>query len=265
MQLLTSNYPMARLALLVLVATTTACTSMDHQRDVYPEPEDRLNFVLTEYDRAKEAGNECFELWDVDHATVDCERVQREVNRLFAEFPENERILMSNAVLAVEKKRTDQAQFYLDQLLNQPGAHPEAAVLRSQIALADGNVNLALELLGREIMLSPDRPELREALAAAYFVKGEYAKSRVVLALAGRLGAPGWRLSYHHGLLFEAENHWVKACQRYNLALEQKADYVPAQTRLIGLSEHPECRRMLLGPMDTTFSGDADLPARNEG
>src|SRR5690606_29404789 len=129
----------------------------------------------------------------------------------------------------------------LDQLLSHRGARPEAAVLRSHIALQQGNANLAVELLDRQIMLAPDHSELREAQAAAYYLQGKYEAARVVLGVAGRLGAAGWRLSYHHGLICEAEQKWEEACFLYQTALEQKPDFSPALARLIGLTEHEEC------------------------
>lgn len=233
-------------------ALSAACTSIDHQREAYPDPKDRLNHVLTEYDQAKMDNSECFELWDIDHANTDCQRIQREVERLFAEFPADQRILMANAVLNIETGRPDKAQYYLDQLLGQRGAHPEAAVLRSELALMEGNATLALELLEAQILLAPDHAGLREAQAAAFYLRGEYNKSRIALAIAGRLGSPGWRLSYHHGLLCEAERDWAAACRQYSLALEQKPDYTPAQSRLIGLGEHEACRDVVLTPFSGT-------------
>ena len=92
--------------------------------------------------------------------------------------------------------------------------------------------------------MAPHRPELREAMASAFYIEGQYEKARATLGLAGRLGAPGWRLSYHHGLLCEAELNWKEACRFYATSLDQKADYLPAQSRLIGLSEHAICRQM---------------------
>ena len=237
----------ARVALLLAVLTLgTACTSMDHYRERDPDPNHRLNALIGSYDAALAEGEACLELWKVDSATIDCSRILREVERLYAEYPRNPRILMTNAVMNYEIGEPEKAQFLLDELLAQHGAHPEAAILRSHIAIQEGNSRLARDILEREITLVPSRADLREALAAAYYVEGKYETSRVVLGIAGRLGAPGWRLSYHHGLLCEAEMNWQEACRFYNTALEQKVDYLPALSHLIGLSQHKVCRDQAL-------------------
>ena len=231
------------LAVLMLV---TSCTSLGRYRDKDPDPNHRLNALLGSYESALEQGEACLELWMVDSATIDCSRILREVERLYTEYPRNPRILMTNAVMNYHLGEPEKAQFLLDELLAQHGAHPEAAILRAQIAIEEGNSRLARDLLERQIELAPNRPDLREALAAAYYVEGKYDTSRVMLGIAGRLGAPGWRLSYHHGLLCEAELQWEEACRFYNTSLLQKADYLPAQARLIGLSQHKVCRDQVM-------------------
>ena len=228
----------------LLLATTlifSGCTSMGKLRNKNPEPHDRLNVMLTEYAAAKDADELCLELKRVDNATVDCQRIVREVARLYAEFPQNERILMSNAVVSFDQKRFDAAQYYLDQLLASGSAHPEAAILRSQIALKEGNSKYAMTVLESQIMLSPNRHELREAQAAAFYLEGKFPQALATLDIATRLGAPIWRLAYHQGLIYEAKKDWRSACRQYDFALSNKVDYVPAQARLIGLSIHPSC------------------------
>jgi len=242
---MTRSRPMSmlRVAPLFFIAVLqTACTSMNHYRDRDPNPEHRLDALLQAYEQASATGESCLELWQVDSATIDCSRILREVERLYVEYPRNPRILMSNAVLSYEAGQKQNAQFMLDELLAQNGAHPEAAILRSHLALEEGNSRLARELLERQITLAPNRADLREALAAAHYTEGDYTLSRAMLGIAGRLGTPGWRLSYHHGLICEAEKTWEAACRFYKTALEQKPDYLPAQSRLVGLSQHAVCR-----------------------
>lgn len=259
--------PLSRVAAVLAGALLlSACVSMDHMRERTPDPDDRLNHLLKEYEDARQAGDLCRELWKVDSATIDCSRVMREVDRLYVEFPNHPRVLMTAAVMAYQMGRLEKAQFMLDQMLDLYGAQPEAAILRSHIAIQEGNNTLAREVLEREIRMAPDRSDLREALAATYYVEGNYGKARAALGLAGRLGGPGWRLSYHHGLLCEAELQWEEACRFYSTALEQKPDYLPAQSRLMGLSEHAACRDMLLPfPRTPAQPPVAPEPAEDEG
>ncbi len=220
----------------------SGCASMSEHRDSNLEPNVRLDQLLALYQEARHDGSSCHEMHRAYSAVNDCERIQREVERLALEFPANERIAMTNAVMQFESGRFDKAQFTLDQLLTRPGPHPEAAILRSKIAMQDGNASRARVILEQEILLSPDYAELREALAATYYVEGKYKESRAALAAAGRLGASGWKMAYHEGLLREAKKDWAGACRFYLIAVDQKPDFREAVSRLVGLGEHDECR-----------------------
>lgn len=239
-----SYISMSYRALLIVAASALmgACTSMDRQRDLYPDPNVRLNHLLALYANASEEGDGCKEIWKADHAITDCQRIQKEVERLYTENTLNPRIIMANATMNYEAGKRDKAQFLLDQVLDQYGAHPDAAVMRAHLAMEEGNAKFAIEMLERQIMLRPDHYGLREAQGAAYYLLGEFKRSRSVLGVAGRLGAPGWRLSYHHGLMCESEKKWEQACRLYATALEQKYDFMPARARLTGLTEHAVCR-----------------------
>lgn len=239
---LLKKFKQASLALLVVCST--ACVSMETHREKHPEPSDRLDQMLELYAQADFRGNECLEIWRADNATIDCERVLREVERLYLEFPNNERILMTNATLNFSAGRLSKAQFLLDELLAKPGVHPEAGILRSRIALKEGNTRLATRTLDQQIMLAPDNFALREAQAANYFFAEDYPQTKRYLSMAGRLGAPGWRIAYHLGLMAEKQEEWAQACHYYSGALEQNPGHKQTAARLIGLSEYPECRQV---------------------
>lgn len=235
------------LLLCATVALGSGCASMSDHRDNNLEPNERLDQLLALYQEARHDGSSCHEIHRAYSAVNDCDRIQREVERLALEFPANERISMTNAVMQFESGRYDKAQYTLDQLLSRPGPHPEAAILRSRIAMQDGNTSRARVILEREIRLSPDYAELREALAAAYYVEGKYKESRAALSAAGRLGASGWKIAYHEGLLREAKKDWANACRFYLVAIDQKPDFREAVSRLVGLSEHEVCRMLTDG------------------
>lgn len=229
----------------VLFALLGGCASdMDRRRSEQPDPNVRLDQMLGLYHQSVASGSACAEIWHADSGTIDCERILREVERLQVEFPRHERITMSNAVMNYQAGRSDKAQFLLDQLLARRGPHPEAAILRARIAMEEGNSRLAQELLLREILLSPSYAELREALAASYYLQGEYDDAEGVLDIAGRLGAPQWRLDYHRGLLKESREHWQQACVLYQSALRLNPDFRPAMGRLIDLSQQPTCLQL---------------------
>lgn len=229
------------IALLTIMISSVGCASMDQHRDANPEPDERLDQLLSLYKQAQKQGQQCREIKWANNATTDCERVIREMERLSIEFPRNSRILMANALVNYDTGKKDKAQYQLDQLLAMSDDYPNAALLRSQLALEAGNSNLSKSVLERQIMITPDNSDLREALAAVHYTRGAYAEARKSLNIAGRLGASGWRLSYHHGLIHEAEQEWVQACSYYSIALDQKHDYRPALARLIGLGDKPGC------------------------
>lgn len=226
---------------LVFAATLAGCQSVDRFREQTPDPDERLDYFLRSYEQAQRDGRGCKELFQFTPVSVDCQRIMEEIERLHIEFPENMRVLMANATIAYEAGRLDKAQFYVDQLLGRQQSSPEAVILRSRIALDEGNARLALSLLDRQIDITPERFDLREIQAGAYYLKGEYPRARAMLGIAGRLGAPGWRISYHQGLICEAEHNVEAACRFYSTALEQKPDFKLAQSRLFGLIEHVEC------------------------
>lgn len=234
------NTPHLR-ALLLMLATLPACTTLDRLRAHQPDPDARLDALLELREPKAKSRDHCQEIWDADHAIVDCQRVQREIDRLYAEFPENERILMANAVVQYADGRRESAQFLLDQLLSKPGSHPDAAILRSRIAFAEGNTNRARTLLKTQIKRAPDNAELHETLAAAYYLEGKYAEAENELRVATILGAPQWRVAYHQGLVQEALGRADLACTDYHRAIHLKPDFRAAMARIIGLSEQPEC------------------------
>lgn len=238
------QYSTLRSGIAILCLSISGCVSMDKHRSDHPDPYDRLSQLLGLYQQQRESGSACDELWQTNSPTIDCQRIQREMERLNAEFPSDSRIMMANATLQFQAGRLDNAQFTLDQLLSKPVANPEAAILRSQIAMQEGNSSRARAVLKKHITLRPDHSELREALAASFYLEGKYEAAQTTLSIAGRLGAPGWRISYHQGLIQEAKQDWLRACQYYLTSLEQKQDFASAAYRLVGLSHHDKCRQL---------------------
>ncbi len=234
-----------RFSIVILTIFTTACASMTEHRASEVDPDKRLDQLVALYQEVNTQGDSCHEIQRAYRSIEDCMRIQREVERLQIEFPTHERIMMTNAVMQYQAGRTERAQYLLDQLLARPGAHPEAAILRSQLAINDGNTARAKALLKQQILLRPDYAELRETLAAAYYLEGKYDDARRTLAIAGRLGASGWRVAYHSGLLREAQKDWTGACQAYLSAVSQKPDFQQAISRLVGLSEYTACQTLV--------------------
>lgn len=165
----------------------------------------------------------------------ECERLRREIARLAVICPGHAPTLMANAVIAYDDKRPVDAQQYLDRILAQPRSYPDAAVLRGEIAIEEGNVPFALRLLEDQLRLAPDHSGLHETHAAALYVDGKLTDARSELTLAEALGAPRWRIAYHLGLIEEASGRRDEAVRYYTEALAGNPAFQPAESRLRAL------------------------------
>jgi tetratricopeptide (TPR) repeat protein len=172
---------------------------------------------------------------DVQRGGSECERLRREIQRLAVVCPQHVPTLMATAVIAYDEQRPAESQQILDQILARPRSYPDAAVLRAQIALEEGNVPFALRLLEQRIKLAPDHSGLRETYAAALYFDGKLAEARGELAIAEALGAPRWRIAYHLGLIEEASGRRDEASRYYSEALEGNPGWAPAASRLRAL------------------------------
>ena len=169
----------------------------------------------------------------------ECDRLKAEIARLAVVCPGHAPTLMANAVIAYDEHRPQDSQQYLDQILSQPRPYPDAAVLRAQIALEEGNVPLARRLVDQQIMLVPDHAGLHEVRAATLFVDRRLDEARGELARAGALGAPRWRVAYHLGMIEELSGHPDEAARLYMEALQGNPAYTAADSRLRALRAAP--------------------------
>lgn len=172
---------------------------------------------------------------DGQGGTSDCERLRHEIERLALVCPGHVPTLMANAVIAYEEHQRVKSQQFLDQILAEARSRPDAAVLRARIAVEEGNVPFARRLLEQQIKLAPDHAGLHETYAATLYLQGQLPDATRELATAGALGAPGWRIAYHLGLIAEASGRLEEARRHYTEALEGNPGWPPAQSRLRGL------------------------------
>jgi len=164
-----------------------------------------------------------------------CDRLERELERLVAVCPGHAPTLIVNAVLAYENQQPVRAQQLLDSVLSRPQGQPDAAVLRARIAIEEGNLNYARRLLDTQIRLVPDHAGLHETLAAQLYVEGKMAEAATELQLAGKLGAPRWRIAYHLGLIEESAGRADEALKLYEEVLGANPDWPTAQSRIKAL------------------------------
>ena len=229
------------LCVLLILFGLLTCTSLDGYREANPDPDDRLDDLLILIEYQNSLRNECLDIARPPSAVGDCGRIIVEAERILSDFPTHERTMMTLSILYYQMNRLDRAQYVLDQLLNIPGARPEAAILRAMIALREGNVKLAASVLTRQILLAPENDELRSALASVYYSQGEIQRARTVLNMSNETNKNQWLLSYHNGLLAETEKDWLAACSLYSSALRMQPNFGPARSRVIALAEFTNC------------------------
>ena len=221
-----------RVGALVCLVLALSCAS-----DGKPGPNDpdvRLRELLEQWHATRDAGGSCAS-GGRKYPYVDCGRIQAAIERLALEFPSHPPILVANAVIAYETRQPEKAESYLDALIELQDAEPGAVVLRSRLAIREGNLPYARRLLEEQVQLTPDAADLREALASVHYLLGSFDLERRELRVAERLGAPAWRVAYNRGLLKEAEGHPGEAIAYYRQALEAYPGWEKARSRLRGL------------------------------
>jgi predicted Zn-dependent protease len=170
---------------------------------------------------------------------VDCVRIRFEIERQMVICPGHVPTLMANAVIAYDERRPEVTQQLLDQILSPARSHPDAAALRAQIAIDDGNLAFARRLLEQQIRLTPDHARLHETYGAALYLGGALPEAERELTAAGAFGAPRWRIAYHLGLIAEARARPDEAERFYAEALQANPAWAPAQSRLNALRVAP--------------------------
>jgi tetratricopeptide (TPR) repeat protein len=178
-----------------------------------------------------------------EDSSISCSKAVQEIQRLALTCPTHANTTLANAVLAYDGGNSARAAQLLDQLFERSQSLPAAAVLRSQIAIEDGNLALARRVLLQQTQLAPDHPALHEAFAATLYLGGDLEGARRELEMALRLGAMDWRVAYHLGLIDEAENRLDDARQHYRAALNANPSWQPARSRLRALDGGAADRR----------------------
>lgn len=213
------------LALIVMTMTLSSCATMSNgERGDYlvSDPNRQLKEYLFELDQRK-----------IERKNIDDVRLK--IEQLSGQFPTHVSTLMACAVLSSEAKEYAKAQSYLDHLLALETINPDAVVLRSKLAMQEGNLSLAKRMLLNQINLVPDNYQLRETYAAALYLTANYDEAVKNLLFAEKLGSPKGRLKYHLGLIEEARGQKNVALAYYKSALLAEPPFKIAQSRLNAL------------------------------
>lgn len=217
---------------LVLVGAATGCQSPTH--NPYDAGE-RLDALIERWREVQANGWVCEQDAPREAPFVDCDRIRVELERLAIEFPRNEPVLLTNAVVSYQVKQFERSQMFLDALFELQPVHPDAAVLRTRLAVREGNLRFARRFVDEQIELTPDHGELREARAAVRYLARDYRGAARDLEYALALGAPEARVAYHRGLVAEAAGRVEEAMGFYVRAVELDSQNALAASRLRAL------------------------------
>lgn len=223
------SHRLAAFATAVLVSACASAPPLARQQCYNPDAQ--LAEVLQPYEELRSKGCTA----GVNQIGSECEHLRLAIARLAVVCPTHAPTLMANAVIAYDEKRRVDAQQFLDQILAQPRGYPDAAALRGQIAIEEGNIPYAIRLLEEQIRLAPDHAGLHETHAAALYLGGRFTDALRELMLAEALGAPHWRIAYHLGLIEEAMGRRDDALRYYTDAVTGNPDFQPATSRLKAL------------------------------
>lgn len=212
-----------------------ACTSSATYFESY-EPDVELKSIYSSAGIGSRAEINCS-----GNTSINCYQLLWDLQQLHLKYPDYDDISLALARTYFESERYQDSQVILDRILDSNIASDEPVVLRSQIALQDGNINLSRTLAENYIDIIPDSPHLYEILAASYYMEGRYDKALVAIESADRLGSPSWRGHYHMGLIDEARENWSSACNHYSEALADNPGFRQAISRLLLLSRHESC------------------------
>jgi predicted Zn-dependent protease len=228
------------LAIAVVIAWLPCCSVTGFNARPQPvSPDQPLCDYLGALRRARADGGQA-EVVPGDAGTrMDVHRIESELRRLALEFPTHVPTLFANAMLSYEVDDRESAQRYLDRLLTIDPGHVDAAVLRCRIALREGDVPLAKNVLERAIAVSPDQAELHETMAAVDFVAGHFDAAQTELATAENLGTPRWRAAFDRGLVAESLGERDFALSQYAIVLSERPEFEPAQARSRALQASP--------------------------
>jgi len=229
MKIHTLNLSTLLLGLGALCLAGCASSSFGH-RDDASSADEQLDYLLSSYESGRNDG-----INSSGNLLADGERARNAIERLALEFPSHTRTLMAAGALAYEAGEPEKAQNYLDQVFRVQPASPEAGILRSRIAIDEGNLPLALRVLEMQVQYTPDHAGLREALSGARYMSGDLEGARSAIDAAAALGAPAWRVAFHRGLFAEAAGQSGEAQAQYQACIDANPSFLAAKSRLSGM------------------------------
>ncbi|MEQ8763058.1 MAG: tetratricopeptide repeat protein [Planctomycetota bacterium] len=170
--------------------------------------------------------------WESARRDGDSGRDQREqLEQLALRHPAHASTLLACGFVAHEDRDVEGAQRWLDAALRLQPRNADATWLRACIALELGNLPAAERMTEQQLRSVPDHAGLHEMQASVRYFQGDLKGARESLERAETLGAPGWRVQYHLGLIAEGLGELEKAREHYDRCLEERPKHDRARSR----------------------------------
>lgn len=205
----------------------------------FQEPNEQLESILSTYGVSPESGVLCQHSSGSNH---DCRALASELRTLNASYPEHQEIGLISALVEYQSGRREQAQFVLD-LLMANNLEPSVPVylLRAKIAMDEGNIALARDVIHKGLRHHPGNAEMYNHLAATFYLEGRYERADASLATADKLGLAPWKTNFLLGVLHKERLEYQSACHYFANALNLNAGHKQSIANLIELSRYDEC------------------------
>ncbi len=150
----------------------------------------------------------------LDEAAADLARARERA-------PDDLRVLLATAELAVQRDRSDEARQCLRQVLARAADHVGARLTLASMEMAAGHTREAADCLREGLAAVPDNHEMLVALAEVHLARDEEsAAAEVVARLRGR-SAPAGLADYLDGLLLVHRREWSRGLRSLEAAEQQ--------------------------------------------
>jgi tetratricopeptide (TPR) repeat protein len=227
---------LAACAILAGTLAAGGCRMAPTERNQEGDPDARLASALSELDKARSSGRNNNTVASDESVIMDPESARLRFDNLAVEYPAHVPTLTMCALLSFEAGEFEKSAAYADRALALQPEHNFAAILRARVALQEGNLPRARDVLSRQIAMTPESPYLHEMLASVHYFSGELAAAEQELRLAEHHGSEPARLAYLNGLLAEKRGNPDDAKKLFAKAVELDPGFEEAQSQLLGLS-----------------------------
>lgn len=207
------------------------------QKLVKFDANNELASIMARYNVSTEGPMNCAERFG---SQIDCMTLLDDLEQLMRSVPGNSKVMTITGLLQYKLGRTLESQYTLDQVLALPQPAPEAAILRARLALQHGNFALVKRMIENQIGMLPSYGPFYEMLALNYYLQGQYPEALAQLD-KNRLFSDSWMTDYHYGLIHQAMENTVTACEAFERALAVNSGHTASKSRLAQLKLTGSC------------------------